>query len=385
MRWGGLAAVLWAAVASGCTPEGGSTAPQAPLQVGVVAATQADVPLYSEWIGTTDGLVTAKIRAQVSGYLIRRHYGEGAFVKRGTLLFEIDPRPFQAAYLKAKAELGKAQAQLVKTELDVKRDTPLARVKAISEKELDDSIQAYEAAKASVDSARATLEQARLNLEWTRITAPIDGVVGIAKAQIGDLVGPTGEELTAMSTLDPIKVYFPISEQEYLRAADRVQEAYRNPGTVHEDRLEMVLSDGSTYPHRGRFLLVDRQVDVKTGTIRVAAVFPNPGNVLRPGQFARVRALTDTRRGAVLVPQRAVTELQGGHQVAVVGPGNEVEIRPVTVGARTGGNWIVEQGVAAGDRVIVEGLQKVRAGMVVDPRPYVSAPAEEKAKPKPKT
>ncbi|HEX6725705.1 MAG TPA: efflux RND transporter periplasmic adaptor subunit, partial [Nitrospira sp.] len=334
---------------------------------------QRDLPIHAEWVGTTDGSVNATIQARVTGYLIKRTFDEGSFVRKGELLFEIDPRPFQAALAEAKGELSKTEARLVKTELDVKRDTPLALAKAISQKDLEDSIQLNAAAKGALASAKAAVEQARLNLSFTRIEAPIDGITGIAKAQIGDLVGPNTGSLTSISTVDPIRVYFPISEQEYLKAAEKVQAAYKDPNRKRDDRLELTLSDGSLYPHKGNFLLADRQVDVKTGTIRVAALFPNPGNVLRPGFFARVRAVTRMKQGALMVPQRALTELQGRHQIAVVGPDNKVEIRSVRVAERTGNLWVIEEGVQAGERIIVEGLQKVKAGITVNPKPFQEA------------
>ena len=350
-----------------------ASAPPPPLpQVEVVEVIQKDVPLHSEWVGTTDGSVNAVIRAQVSGYLMKRPYTEGSFVKKGDLLFELDPSKFRAALDQAQGELAKAQAQFMKTKQDVERDTPLAKQGAVSQKELDDSIQAHAAAKGNTAAAKAAVETAKLNLGWTKITAPIDGVVGIAKAQIGDLID-VNSELTSMSTLDPIRVYFPISEQEYLGAAEKVQERYqeREKGQKYSGaQLELILGGENIYPHKGQFYLVDRQVDVKTGTIRVAALFPNPDNLLRPGQFARVRAVTKTRAKALLVPQRAVTEMQGSYQVAVVTPENKVDIRPIKVGERTGNLWIIDQGLKPGERVVVEGLQKVKAGMTVEPKPF---------------
>ncbi|HKE61142.1 MAG TPA: efflux RND transporter periplasmic adaptor subunit, partial [Nitrospira sp.] len=341
---------------------------------------QKDVPIQREWVGTTDGSNNALIRAQVSGYLMKRPYTEGAFVKKGDLLFELDPRKFQTALDQALGDLTKAQAQFTKTKQDVERDTPLAKGGAISQKELDDSIQAHAAARGTLAAAKAAVEQAKLNLGWTKITAPIDGVVGIAQAQIGDLID-ANTQLTSMSTLDPIKVYFPVSEHEYLEAADKVQQHYRErqEGKDYDGALlELVLDGEKVYQHKGQFFLIDRQVDTKTGTIRVAAVFPNPNNILRPGQFARVRAVTNTREKAILVPQRAVTEMQGSYQVAVVTPENKVDIRPVKVGQRSGGLWIIDQGLKLGERVVVEGLQKVKAGMTVDPKPFQDQP-EEKA------
>lgn len=367
----GLALMLGAA---GCKNEAGSTASEAAPEVLVTEVLQRDLPIHAEWVGTTDGFVNATIQARVTGYLVKRTFDEGAFVRKGDLLFQIDPRPFQAALAEAKGELSKAEARLVKTELDVKRDTPLALAKAISQKDLEDSIQMNAAAKGSLASAKAAVEQAQLNLTFTRIEAPIDGITGIAKAQIGDLVGPNTGLLTSISTVDPIRVYFPISEQEYLKAAEKVRAAYNDMNRKRDDRLELILSDGSVYPHPGNFLLADRQVDVKTGTIRVAAMFPNPGNLLRPGLFARVRAVTSTKRGALLVPQRAITELQGRYQLAVVGPENKVEIRPVKVAERVGKLWVIEEGVQPGERVVVEGLQKVKAGITVNPKPFQEAP-----------
>ena len=361
---------------SGCKQEASSTPAQLVPAVVVTDVVVKDVPVYSEWVGSTDGMVNAVIRAQVSGYLLKRPYSEGSFVKKGDLLFELDPSKFRAALDQAEGDLAKAQAQFMKTKQDVERDTPLAKQGAISQKELDDSIQAHAAAKGNTAAAKASMEQAKLNLGWTRITAPIDGVVGIAKAQIGDLID-ANSELTSMSTLDPIKVYFPISEQEYLGVAEKIQQRYkelRDGAKYGGAQVELILSGETLYPHKGQYYLVDRQVDVKTGTMRVAALFPNPNNLLRPGQFARVRAVTKTREKALLVPQRAVTEMQGSFQVAVVTPENKVEIRPVKVGERTGSLWIIDKGLNPGERVVVEGLQKVKAGMTVEPKPLQEKP-----------
>ena len=374
-----LAVMLVSAIAvafAACKKEAQSTAPDAAPEVQVVQVTQQDLPVYAEWIGTTDGFINATIQARVTGYLLKRTFDEGTFVKKGALLFEIDPRSFQATLAGATGELRRAEARLAKTELDVKRDTPLAKAKAISQKDLDDSIQMNAAAKGTVASARAEVEQAQLNLSFTRIEAPIDGITGIAKAQIGDLVGPTTGPLTSISTVNPIRVYFPISEQEYLKAAEKVREVYEDRTKQRDDKLELILSDGSLYPHKGNLLLADRQVDVKTGTIRVAAVFPNPGNILRPGFFARVRAVTKTKQGALLIPQRAITELQGQYQLAVVGPDDKIEIRSVKVGERAGNLWVIDKGLQPGERVVVEGLQKVKAGMTVIPKPFQDTPKE---------
>jgi membrane fusion protein (multidrug efflux system) len=342
-------------------------APPVP-EVEVMTVTQKDVPTYSEWVGTTEGLVNANIRAQVTGYLARQAYKEGASVKKGDLLFEIDPRTFKAALDQAEAELAMAKARRGKTELDVRRYRPLAKEQAISQEELDDAVQANLASKAGVQAAEASVEQARLSLSFTKITSPVDGIAGSANAQIGDLVGPsqTGE-LTTVSTVDPIKVYFPISEQEYMSLArDSVKAGPEADPTRR--KLELILADGSEYPYKGEFSFAERQVDVKTGTIRIAAVFPNPGNLLRPGQYGRVRAVLDTKKGAIMVPQRAVMELQGSYQVAVVDSENKVDIRPVKTGERVDKMWIITDGLQPGERVIVEGLQKVRKGTVVNPK-----------------
>ena len=362
-----------------CKGETASAPPPPLVQVEVANVLQKDVPIQMEWVGTTDGSNNALIRAQVSGYLLKRPYTEGAFIKKGDLLFELDPSKFQTALDQALGDLAKAQAQFTKTKQDVDRDTPLAKEGAISQKELDDSIQAHAANKGAVAAAKAAVEQAKLNLSWTRIAAPIDGVVGISKAQIGDLID-ANSELASMSTLDPIRVYFPVSEQEYLEAAGKVQQGYKDRQEGKEYSLadlELVLGGEKIYPYKGQFYLVDRQVDTKTGTIRVAALFPNPNNLLRPGQFARVRAVTKTKERAILVPQRAVTEMQGSYQVAVVTPENKVEIRPVKVGHRSGSLWIIDHGLKQGERVVVEGLQKVKAGMTVDPKPFQDQPEEK--------
>jgi len=366
-----------------------------PPEVEVVQVEQKDVPIWNEWVGTLEGLVNAQIKPQVLGYLLRQTYKEGSFVRKGELLFEIDPRTFQAALDQAKAQRANAEGQLaqaeanqVKTQLDVNRYTPLAKEQAVTQQDLDNAIQAnvaaqaqVRAAKAQIDAARAQVDAAQLNLGFTRIVSQIDGIAGIAQAQIGDLVGPTSL-LTTVSTLDPIKVYFPVSEKGYLNYIKENPDAAKRAEQERQLGLEMILADGSRYPHEGSFSFADRQVDVKTGTLRLQGLFPNPGNILRPGQFARVRAVTKTRRGALLVPQRAVTELQGSYQVAVVGKDNKVEIRPVKVGERTGSQWVVDAGLKPGERVIAEGIQRVRQGMTVNPKPLK---AETEAKPAPTT
>ncbi len=352
-------------------------------EVLVTEVQRKDVPVIVEGIGTTAGVVDAQIRAKIQGYLVSRNYIEGSFVKAGDLLFKIDARPYQASFDQLKAELARAEAAYKKTQLDVARDTPLAKQGAVSQKELDDSIQANEANRASVLAAKANLEKAKLNLDWTTIVSPVDGVAGIASAQIGDLI-LENTVLTTVSQVDPIKVLFPVSEKMYLRFAERIQKAAARPDAnpAGKPELELILADGSLYPHKGRVALPDRQVDVKTGTITLVSYFPNPGNVLRPGQYAKVRAVIETLHDALLVPQRAVQELQGTYHVAVVEADNKIAVRSVKPGIRIGAQWVITAGLNPGDHVVVEGLQKIRSGVVVSPKPVppeptpVDAPAQ---------
>ncbi len=411
-----------------------------PLDVEVVRVEQKDVPVYSEWIGTTEGIVNADIKAEVTGYLLRQDYKEGSFVKKGQLLFELDPRPFQAALdqanglvaqfqgqleqaysqvtqaeaqvaqansqlLQSQAQLAQAQANQVKTQLDVNKYAPLAEQKAVTQQDLDNAVQGNVVARAQVEAARAGVETARaqlraanaqigtakaaintakgqvenakaavrtaqLNLGFTRIISPIDGIAGIAQAQVGNLISTTSAPLTTVSTVDPIKVYFTLSEQQYLNFTRRNLIEARRGASVVQIELELILADGTTYPQKGSFFFADRQVDQKTGAIRMAGIFPNPGNVLRPGQYGRVRAVTATRSDALLVPQRAVSELQGSYQVAIVGGDNRIEMRTVKVGERSGSQWIIEDGLKAGETVVVEGTQKIKPGAVVNPKMY---------------
>lgn len=390
-----------------------------PVPVEVAQVIQQDVPIYSEWIGTLEGMVNADIRAQVSGYLLRQDYKEGSFVRKGQLLFEIDPRAFQAAVDQAKGDLSRAQAQRVqsesqllqaqaqvgqaqanrgKTQLDVDRYTPLAKKNAITTQDMDNAIQANLAAEAQVKAANAGVETARaaivaaqaniqasegalksaeLNLGFTRIFSPIDGIAGIAQAQVGNLIQPNNPNsgaLTTVSTVDPIKVYFTVGEQEYLNYSRRSNPQNKWNATEKDLPLELILSDGSAYQYTGRFFVADRQVDQKTGAIRMAGLFPNPGNTLRPGQYGRVRAVTGVHKSALLVPQRAISELQGTYRVAIVDPNNRVSLRTVKAGDRTGSLWVIDEGLSAGERVIVEGLQRIRPDVVVSPKPY-SPPA----------
>jgi RND family efflux transporter MFP subunit len=347
-----------------CGNKSVSAAPGAPPTVQVVEVAQRDVPVYHEWIATLDGYVNAVIQPQVSGYLVQQNYREGALVHKNEVLFKIDPRPFQAILDQAKAQLAQAEAQLGKTQLDVQRDTPLAREKAIAQSQLDNDIQANLAGKATVQADKAAVEQAEINLEFTNVRSLVDGVAGIATGQVGNLVGPQ-TVLTTVSQLDPIKVYFVASEQQYLAFVQRNPTAASREKAERELVLELVLSDGTTYPRKGKFFAADRHVDAQTGAIRLAGLFPNPDNVLRPGQFGRVRFISYIRLAALLVPQKAVTELQGMYQLAVVGSDDKVSIRTVQVGERSGPMWIIEQGVKPGERVVVEGVQKVRDGMPV--------------------
>jgi membrane fusion protein (multidrug efflux system) len=360
-----------------------------PPDVQVVQVEQQDVPVWKEWIGTLDGLVNAQIKPQVTGYLLRQTYTDGGFVKKGQLLFEIDPRTFQAALDQAKGKLANAEGQLataqanqIKAQQDVNRYTPLAKEQAIPQQDLDNAIQANEAAKAQVAAARAQIEAAKaqvqsaqLDLGFTKLVSLIDGIAAIAQAQIGDLVSQN-TLLTTVSTVDPIKVYFPVSEREYLEYVKDHPDAAKRAAEP-QLQLQLILADGSVYPQKGIFSVADRQVDAKTGTLRLQGIFPNPGNVLRPGQYARTRAVIKTAKGALLVPQRAVTEQQGSYQVAVVSSGNTVEIRPVMVGDRVGTQWIIETGLKPGDRVVAEGIQKVRPGAIVNPKP-LQAPTQVK-------
>ena len=348
---------------AGCGRPNAASAVQSP-EVEVANVVQKDVPIFSEWVATLDGYVNEQIQAQVTGYVIQQTYKEGSFVSKGQLLFQIDPRPFQAQLDQANAQLALAQAQLGKTEMDVDRDTPLARERAIAQSQLDNDVQANKAAKAVVKAAEAQVEQARLNLDFTNVKSLINGIAGIAQVQIGNLVNPA-TVLTSVSQINPIKAYFSISEQEYLHYADRINAATQREAPANGPPFDLILADGSVYPHRGAGLLANRQVDTTTGTIQVVCAFPNPQNPLRPGQFGRLRAAPEVRRNALLVPQKAVNELQGTYQLAVVGNDNKVSIRAVKVGERVDSLWIVESGVQPGEQVIVEGLQKIGNGSTV--------------------
>ena len=363
--------------------------PLAPPGVEVVRVEQKDVPIFGDWIGTFDGFTNADVKAQVTGYIMRQGYQEGAFVKKGQLLFEIDPRPFQAALDQAEGQLAQAKATLAntqavqgRTELDVNRYTPLAKVQAASQQDLDNAIQNNLAAKATVATAQAQIktaeaavETAKINLDFTRLVAPIDGIAGQAQLQVGALVNLSSGPVTSVSTVDPIKVYFTVGEPQYLAWRKRFPTETSRLEADRNLRLQLILADGSTYAHEGTFYFADRQVNESTGAIRIAGLFPNPDYVLRPGGYAKVRAAVRIQQDALLVPQRAVSELQGGYQVAAVDDQNKVSIRTVTVGDRVGNQWIIADGLKPGERVIAEGVQKVRPGVQVNPKPFAAESA----------
>src|SRR3984885_5559398 len=377
-------------------PSGAKPSVQAPVPVVEVAvAEQRDVPVYGEWIGTLTGQVNADVKAQVTGYLLTRNYKEGSFVRKGQVLFEIDPRPFQAALDQAKGQLAQAQAQLVqdqaqlataganqlKSQLDVEKYGPLAKVDAVSKQDFDNATQtdlankaqvqaaqaAIAAAKAQIQAGQAQVETASINLGFTRIVAPIEGIVGIAQAQVGDLVSTSSGPLTTVSTLDPIRDYFTVSEQEYLALQKRFSGSEKD-----QWKLQLTLADGTTYPQEGQFYFADRQVNPNTGAIQLAALFPNPGNVLRPGQYGKVRAIVRVQQNATLIPQAAVNEQQGSYSVAVVVKDNNVRMGAVQVGRRNGTMWVIQEGLKAGDRVAVEGQQNLKSGITVRTKPFKS-------------
>jgi RND family efflux transporter MFP subunit len=404
--------VAIAAACVGCSSSTQGAKTSEPPVVEVVPVEQKDVPIFTEWIGTADGVVNADIKAQVSGYLLKQDYTEGSFVHKEQLLFEIDPRPFQAVVdqsegqlaqangqlaeakaqvVQAEAQLAVAEANQVRTQLDVDRYIPLAKQQAITQQDMDNATQnnvgakaQVQAAKAQIETARAqiqaaaaavqavtaTVETAKLNLGFTRLTSPIEGLAGTAQQQVGALVSPASGAVTTVSTVDPIKVYFTASEQEYLDFHRR----YSTPTTLDAARkglrLELILTDGTIYPHVGSYSFADREISQSTGTIRIAGLFPNPGILLRPGQYGRVRTSLRTKDGALLIPQRAVTEMQGTYQVAVVDDGNKISVRNVKPSDRVGADWIIDEGLKPGERVVAEGVQKVRAGMIVNPKPY---------------
>lgn len=370
---------------AGCRKE--QQALTSPPIVEVTEVIQKDVPIVRERVGTTDGLVNATIRAQVSGYLSKQNYMEGDLVKKGQVLFEIDHRPFQAVLDQANGTLSQLEAQYENVRANLARVKPLAEENALSQKDLDDAIGAERSANAAVIAAKATVEKARLDLGFTQIISPIDGVAGLAKTQVGNLVGPTQTgELTTVSTLDPIKVYYMLSEQVYIDFMKMFPSEAESFEQAKKFVFELILGDNSHYLYKGKFQAMERNVDTRTGTVRVVALFPNPNYLLRPGQFVRILVSIGTKKGALLIPQRAVIELQGSYQVAVVGSDNKVEIRTVKAGDRFGTLWVIDEGLRPGERIVAEGVQKVKQGMTVIPKRFVAAsttPAGQETSPKP--
>ena len=344
----------------------------------VTDVVQRNVPVYSDWVGTTEGFVNADIYPKISGYLLKQNYTDGDHVRAGQLLFQIDDREYKAALDQALGDLGQKAADYKKNQQDLSRYKPLYDQQVISKQDYDHVNQSTRASAAAVASAQAAVETAKLNESWTQVNSPIDGIAGIAKTQVGNLVSPTSL-LTSISQLDPIKVEFPISEREYLHFADKINRHERDGDSKQDPDLEMVLADGSTYKYRGRFYVANRQVNIQTGTIKIQGIFPNPHFILRPGLYAKIRSATEVRKDALLVPQGAVLETQGQYQVAVVGADNKVTLRMVTTGKQVGDLRIIEQGVSVGERVITEGLQKVSDGMEVNPRLVPPEPAPDAA------
>jgi len=350
-----------------------------PPEVLIMPAATRDVPVYREWVGTIDGSENAEIRARVSGYLIRRDYQEGTLVKKGDLLFEIDPAPTQEALLEAKSQLDQGRAVAKAAAAEQERSDKLFAQKVISEQEHTNKVQLNQANQAKVKADEANVRQAELNLGFCRVVAPVEGIAGVAKAQVGDLVG-TGSNviLTYVSALDPVKVIFPISESDYLLASQRIQETMSKPLEQRPESIDLILADGSIFPHKGRLQSVDLQVKQSTGTILVTALLANPGSLLRPGFFARARIVAQTLKDAVVVPQRAVSEVQGSYQLGIIGGDGKAEIRPVKVGPRAGSDWVITSGLKPGEKVVVEGLQKIKAGSPVAAKPW-TPPSEKPA------
>jgi len=363
-----FASLLLLAPLAGCSSKEDKPAPPPP-GVTVTPVVKKDVEIQQEWVGSMLGNVDADIRPKVDGFLLKQLYTEGSYVKKGQPLFELDSRQTQASVEQAKGKLELARASLAQAQIDVKRYTPLVAQRAISQAELDKALSMERAAKAEVDANQAVLDNANLNLGWTTVTSPISGIAGISKVGVGDLMTPI-TVMTTISNVEPINIDFSIAEQDYLRFQRE------KSGRAAGRSLQLILGDGTVYPHRGRARFVNREVDSRTGTIQVRAEFPNPGNILRPGQYARIRAVTEVRKDALLIPQRAVAELQGVYQVGLVGPDNKVTVKGVNLGPQVGDAWIVESGLQAGDNVIVDGLQRIRNGMTVAPAPFIDAQAK---------
>ena len=387
-----LSAVTIGLVILSSCQEKAAQPPPPPLEVGISTVETRDITTFGDWVGSLDGYVNAQIQPEVAGYLIKQDYREGSYVNKGEVLFEIDPRPFQAVLDQAKGQLAQTKGQLAQAEatfnldkINLDRDTPLVQAHAVAQSQLDTDTQtlktqeaAVATAKSAIEASEASVEQAQLNLGFTKVRSLVDGIAGIATIQIGNYVSQQSV-LTTVSQVNPVKAYFPISEQEYLQVSQRIQPGANGDWLKHSDAvpLQLTLSNGSVYDHKGHIVFADRNVDTQTGTIRIVGAFPNPGNVLRPGQYCKIRAQTGILQGALVIPQRAVSELQGGYQVAVVTPDNKIQIRSVTLGARDGEDWIVKSGLKAGEHVVTEGTGKVRDGMPVVPKPdtYKSAGA----------
>src|SRR5437899_4331669 len=363
--------------AMGCSRKAAQAPANAP-EVLVTTVTPKDVPRVLERVATLDGFINANINAQVQGYIISRDYQEGSVVKKGDLLFQIDPRPFEAALAQAKGTLAKDQANQVKANADEKRAMDLFNKKVISDQERDTATAAADSTRANVEADEAAVKQAEINLGYTKITAPIDGVTGFANNQVGDLVGPSTGPLTTMSQIDPIKAVVTAGEGPFTDFVSRHPDATERQAYIKSLDFELILSSGSVYSQKGKFYALDRNLDTKTGSIRYYVTFPNPGNILRPGQFGKVRFAADMKKGAMVVPQEAVSELQGNFQVAVVDQNNKVSIRPVKMGERIGALWEVTEGLKPGDKVVVQGLQKAREGSTVTVKEW-TPPAQQVA------
>src|SRR5438128_594425 len=365
--------LIWLSFSAGCSRKPAQVAPNAP-EVLVTTVAPQDVPRVLERVATLDGFINANINAQVQGYIVSRDYQEGSVVKKGDLLFQIDPRPFEAALAQAKGTLARDKANQAKTDADEKRALDLFKKKVISDQERDTAIAAAGSTRANVEADEAAVKQAEINLGYTKITAPIDGVVGFANNQVGDLVGPSTGPLTTMSQIDPIKAVVTAGEGPFTDFVSRHPDATERQAYIKSLDFELILSSGSVYSQKGKFYALDRNLDTKTGSIRYYVTFPNPGNILRPGQFGKVRFVADMKKGAMVVPQEAVSELQGNYQVAVVDENNKVSIRPVKMGERIGAMWEVTEGLKPGDKVVVQGLQKAREGSTVTVKDWTPPP-----------
>lgn len=365
-----IAVLFW----NGCSRKPATTDP-APAEVLVTTVEPHDVPRVLERVATLDGFINANINAQVQGYITSRAYTEGSVVKVGDLLFQIDPRPFEAALAQAKGTLAKDKANQVKADADEKRALDLFEKQVISDSERDTAIAAAQAGRANIDADQAAVQQAQLNLGYTKIIAPIEGVAGFAKAQVGDLVSPTSGPLTTVSQIDPIKAIVTTGEGPFTDFVSRHPDPKERDAYVKSLQFDLILGNGEVYPQKGKFYALDRSLDPRTGSIQYQVTFPNPGNMLRPGQFGKVRFVADMKKGAMVIPQEAVNDLQGSDQVAVVGKDNRVSIRPVTMGERIGAMWEVKEGLKPGDRVVVQGIQKAREGALVTVKEW-TAPSD---------